>query len=71
MSFPLQQIVTACNGQLNGDPKLKINGVAPLEEASVGQLTFLLEEKFLKPGAKTQASVLVVKKGVSTQDLTT
>ncbi|MBU0687047.1 MAG: UDP-3-O-(3-hydroxymyristoyl)glucosamine N-acyltransferase [Candidatus Margulisbacteria bacterium] len=66
MELSLQQIAEACQGEIIGDPKTKILGVAPYDEANAGDLTFLLDEKFLKQ--KTNASAIIVKKEVAVEN---
>jgi UDP-3-O-[3-hydroxymyristoyl] glucosamine N-acyltransferase len=48
---------------LEGDPNLEISGVAGIEEAQTGQLTFLVNRKYRGAIAKSRASAVLVDKG--------
>jgi len=44
----------------NGDPQAEITGVAGIEEASSGQITFVANPKYIAAAKKTQASAIIV-----------
>lgn len=67
MAFSLEQIAKLCQGEIAGNAKTKISGVAAYTEAASGDLTFLLEDKFTK--LPTNASAVVVKEGLSLEKL--
>jgi UDP-3-O-[3-hydroxymyristoyl] glucosamine N-acyltransferase len=59
-ALTLADIVARLGGRLVGDPSLVVRGVAPLEQAAEGQLSFLANPKYRSQLAQTQASVVVV-----------
>lgn len=63
MPFTLREIAEAIGGYLEGDPALKIRGVAPLEKAGEGDISFVDTERFLKKAEESGASALIVKEG--------
>jgi UDP-3-O-[3-hydroxymyristoyl] glucosamine N-acyltransferase len=67
MVSSLEQIAHLCHGEISGDPKTKISGVAAYPEASAGDLTFLLDDKHAK--APSAASAVVVKKDTKLETL--
>jgi len=57
----LAQIVSALNARLeNGEPNTEISGVAGIEEARPGQLTFVANVKYAAAARKTKASAVIV-----------
>jgi UDP-3-O-[3-hydroxymyristoyl] glucosamine N-acyltransferase len=57
----LAQIASALGARLeNGSPDTEITGVAGIEEASLGQLTFVANPKYAAAARKTQASAVIV-----------
>lgn len=46
MALQLGEIVAALGGELHGDPKLRIEGLAPLESAQPGHLGFLSNPRY-------------------------
>src|SRR5712692_2709562 len=57
----LQQIASALNARLeNGSPDTEITGVAGIEEAGVGQLTFVANPKYAAAARTTKASAVIV-----------
>ncbi|BCO27994.1 UDP-3-O-acylglucosamine N-acyltransferase [Rhodoferax lithotrophicus] len=56
----LSFIVDALGGELYGDPALLIEGLAPLETAHAGQLSFLSHPKYQHQLTSTQASCVIV-----------
>jgi UDP-3-O-[3-hydroxymyristoyl] glucosamine N-acyltransferase len=56
----LKEIAQFLNGELFGDPDLLIKGVAKIEEAKNGDLTFLANPKYSKYLETTEASAVLV-----------
>lgn len=56
----LKELAKLVSAEISGDPKLEITGVAPIEEAEVGELVFVLDNTLLAPALKSKASALVV-----------
>src|SRR5213078_3674962 len=49
-----------CDGELVGDPALKITGAASLVEATDGEITFFANRKYVGALRKTRASAIFV-----------
>ncbi len=60
----LNQIAKLLNGELVGDPDLEISGLAKIEEAGPGELSFLANPKYKKYLTSTEASAVLVSKDV-------
>ena len=60
MQLPLQAIVDALGGELYGDPRLAIEGLASLEAATPSQLTFLSNPRYEQQLAATRAGCVIV-----------
>jgi len=57
----LADIASTLNSRLkNGSPDLEITGVAGIEEAGVGQITFLANPKYAAAARTTKASAVIV-----------
>lgn len=56
----LQEIAARLECSLDGDPEVEITGVAGIEDAQPGQLTFLSNRRYRISAAKTRASAIVV-----------
>jgi UDP-3-O-[3-hydroxymyristoyl] glucosamine N-acyltransferase len=57
----LAQIASALGARLdNGSPNTEISGVAGIEEAGTGQLTFVANPKYAAAARKTKASAVIV-----------
>jgi len=56
----LSDIIARLGGRLHGQAELVIDGVAPLDRAREGQLSFLANPKYRSQLATTRASVVVV-----------
>ena len=59
----LGDIARLVNGELHGDPDLEIRGVASLDRARAGDLSFLANPKYRHLLEKTQASALLLPRG--------
>lgn len=60
MEYTARQIAELLQGEVVGDPEVKINKLAKIEEAEPGSLTFLANPKYEEFIYTTQASVVVV-----------
>ena len=60
VALPLSAIVQALGGELHGDPALAISGLAPLEAAGPGQLSFLSNPKYQQQLAASAAACVIV-----------
>lgn len=56
----LKEIAARLECKLEGDPDLEITGVAGIEDAQPGQLTFLSNRRYRLEVAKTRASAIIV-----------
>jgi UDP-3-O-[3-hydroxymyristoyl] glucosamine N-acyltransferase len=60
MTFTLQELATMFDGELVGDPALKITGAASLEEAVLGEIAFFSDPRYGALLRKTHASAVLV-----------
>ena len=60
VALPLSAIVQALGGELHGDPALAISGLAPLDVAGPGQLSFLSNPKYQQQLAASAAACVIV-----------
>ena len=60
MEKTLKELADAIGGEVRGNPGLSITGVAPIEEAGAGQITFVANEKYAKLVTTTKASAIIV-----------
>src|SRR5260370_4146821 len=60
MTFTLQELTTMFDGELVGDPALKITGAASLAEATAGEISFFANRKYAGALRKTHASAVFV-----------
>ena len=60
MHFTLASIVDALGGELRGDPLLEIKGIAPLEIARSGHISFLSNPRYQTLLHTTQADCVIV-----------
>ena len=56
----LQEIAEKLGCTVDGDPQLEITGVAGIEDAESGELTFLANRKYLPALATTRASAILI-----------
>ena len=56
----LQEIAEKLGCTVEGDPQLEISGVAGIEDAEAGELTFLANRKYLPALATTRASAILI-----------
>jgi UDP-3-O-[3-hydroxymyristoyl] glucosamine N-acyltransferase len=69
VALPLGFIVAALGGELHGDAALDIHGLAPLESAGPGQLSFLSNPKYRQQLERTLAGCVIVAPGLREQAL--
>ncbi len=60
MQFTAQQIATLIQGRLEGNPDVKVQGIAKIEEAKAGDLCFLSNPKYEEYLYSSAASVVIV-----------
>jgi len=63
MVLSVKEIAAAVEGEITGETEISISGVAKIEDAQNGELTFLYADLFKKFFATTKASAILVKKG--------
>ena len=61
-SVTLEQIANHLNGELRGDKDSIISGIATLQDAREGQLSFLANQQYKKYLDKTQATAVLLKR---------
>jgi UDP-3-O-[3-hydroxymyristoyl] glucosamine N-acyltransferase len=64
MALTLQQIARLVQGELAGDGAIEIRGLAKIEEAGPGELTFLSNPKYFKHLDTTRASAVLIPAGL-------
>lgn len=55
----LKKLAELASGEIVGSGEIEIKGLSPIETAGVGDLVFVLEEKFLAPALSSKASAVV------------
>ena len=68
MNKKLKELAEWVDGTVVGDGEIEISGVASLEEARAGQITFISNPKYLSHLSKTNASAVIVSKEVTQAD---
>jgi UDP-3-O-[3-hydroxymyristoyl] glucosamine N-acyltransferase len=68
MNKKLKEIAQWVDGTVVGDGEIEISGVASVEEARQGQITFISNPKYLPHLSKTHASAVIVSKEVTQAD---
>ncbi len=69
MALQLGEIVAALGGELHGDAGLRIEGLAPLESAQPGQLSFLSNPKYRQQLDASRAGCVIVAPALRDQAL--
>ncbi len=69
MEKTLGEIAALVQGELSGSGSVKIKGLAGIEEAQPGELTFLANPKYLVCLEKTKASAVIVSKNVENLEI--
>ncbi len=62
MEFTAKSIAEFLNGEIVGNPEVKVNNVAKIEEAKQGTLAFLANPKYTKYLYTTNASIVLINK---------
>jgi len=62
MKYTAKQIAQYLKGEVDGDPKVKVNDISKIEEGKPGSLSFLANPKYTPYVYETDASVVLVKK---------
>ena len=60
MEFTATQISALINGNIEGDPGVKVSSFGKLEDAEAGQLAFLANPKYEEFLYSTKASVIII-----------
>jgi len=60
MEFTARQIASFLNGEIEGDPEIKVNNVSKIEEGRPGSLSFLANLKYEKYIYETASSIVLV-----------
>ena len=60
MNFTAQELANIIGGTIEGDPYVKVNSVAKIEDGCIGNLCFLANEKYKNHIYTTDASVIIV-----------
>lgn len=60
MEFSAQQIAEIINGEIVGDPQVKVRGLSKIEEGKKGTLSFLANPKYEEYIYSTDASIVIV-----------
>ncbi len=68
MKKELKELAEWVDGIVVGDGKIEISGVAAIEEARSGEITFVANPKYLPHLSKTNASAVIVSKEVTQAD---
>ena len=68
MKKRLKELAGWVDGTVVGDGEIEISGVAAIEEARAGEITFIADPKYLVHLSKTDASAVIVSKEVTQAD---
>ena len=68
MKKKLKELAQWVDGTIVGDGEVEISGVAAIEEARAGEITFIADPKYLPNLSKTNASAVIVSKEVTQAD---
>ncbi|MDP3015663.1 MAG: UDP-3-O-(3-hydroxymyristoyl)glucosamine N-acyltransferase [Deltaproteobacteria bacterium] len=68
MKKHLKELAEFVGGAVIGDGEVEIFGVASIDEAQPGEITFIANPKFLRKLGETRASAVIVSKEVQTTD---
>ena len=60
MEFTARQIAAFLNGEIEGDPEVKVNNVTGIEEGKSGTLSFLANPKYEKYLYTTESSIVLI-----------
>ncbi|MCF8301694.1 MAG: UDP-3-O-(3-hydroxymyristoyl)glucosamine N-acyltransferase [Bacteroidales bacterium] len=62
MEFTAKEIANIINGEIKGDPEVKVHKLSKIENGSPGSLTFLANPKYTNYIYHTSASVIIINK---------
>lgn len=68
MKKKLKELAEFVGGTVIGDGEVEISGVASIDEAQPGEITFIATSKYLRKLSETKASAVIVSKEVTTTD---
>jgi len=68
MKKKLSELAEFVGGTVVGDGEIEISGVASIDEAQPGEITFIVNPKYLRRLSETGASAVIVSKEVTTTD---
>ena len=68
MKKKLKELAEFVGGTVVGDGEVEISGVASIDEAEAGQITFIAHPKYLRKLGETRASAIIVSKEVAAND---
>ena len=60
IDFKIKNLAEIFNGEIIGDEKLKITGISSIENANVGDITFINNDKYLEYIKSTKASAIII-----------
>lgn len=60
MKFNAQQIATALDGTVDGNPDVEVNNISKIEEGNPGTLSFLANPKYTSHVYNTKASIVII-----------
>lgn len=60
MEITARELAIVTGGQIEGDPEVKVNGFAKIEEAKPGDLSFISNPKYSHFASTTKASLVIV-----------
>ena len=61
----LSEVAQKLSCRLEGPPEVEITGIAGIEQAEAGQLTFLANRRYFPLLKTTRASAVLVEEGIS------
>ncbi len=64
MELSLKEIVKITGGKIIGDENIKVKNIAPIDKAKEGDITFLVNKKYIPFAKTTKASAIFVQKEI-------
>src|SRR5262245_48618396 len=61
----LSEVVQKLSCRLEGDPNIEIHGIAGIEHAQPGQITFLANRRYFPLLKTTRASAILIEEGIA------
>lgn len=68
MQFTALQVATLIQGHIEGDPEVKVNRIAKIEEASEGALSFIANPKYEEYLYSSQASIIIINESLEVKE---